>query len=444
MSATSNSEQMSSVVAAAKQARVASRVLARLSVEVRNEVLSAEAEAVERNAARILEANAEDVRRASAVVADGKMSEALLARLRTSEKGIAEMAMRIRDVVRLPDPLGKELLATQLDQELVLSKITVPLGVVGVVFEARPEVIPQVASLALKSGNALLLKGGSEAALTNEVLIAIWREVLSRFPAVPQESIHLLQTRTEVMEMLALDREIDLIVPRGSREFVGYVSTHSRIPVLGHGEGICHVYVDRIADIGKAMAITVDSKVQYPAACNSAETLLVHEATAKEFLPQIVRKLTVAGVEVRGCARTIAFAANENVRPAKEADWSTEYSDLILSVRVVDSIEDAIEHIHRYGSRHTETIVTEDSGAASKFLDEIDAAGVFHNASTRFADGYRYGFGAELGISNSKLHARGPVGIEGLTSYKYKLTGNGQTVAEYASGEKRFLHRRIV
>lgn len=444
MSATSSSEQMSPVVVAAKQARTASRVLARLSVEVRNEVLSAAADAIERNGAKILEANAEDVRRAGPAVADGKMSAALLARLRTSEKGIAEMAMRIRDVVRLPDPLGKELLATQLDQELVLSKITVPLGVVGVVFEARPEVIPQVASLALKSGNALLLKGGSEAASTNEVLIAIWRDVLSRFPAVPQDAIYLLQTRTEVMEMLALDREIDLIVPRGSREFVEYVSTHSRIPVLGHGEGICHVYVDRGADLDKAISITVDSKVQYPAACNSAETLLVHEAIAKQFLPQIVRKLTLAGVEVRGCARTIAFAANENVRPATEADWSTEYSDLILSVRVVESLQDAIEHIHRYGSRHTETIVTEDARAASKFLDEIDAAGVFHNASTRFADGYRYGFGAELGISNSKLHARGPVGIEGLTSYKYKLTGNGQTVAEYASGEKRFLHRRIV
>jgi glutamate-5-semialdehyde dehydrogenase len=377
-------------------------------------------------------------------VASGKMSSALFARLRIGESGIAEMAMRIRDVERLPDPLGRELLATQLDQGLLLSKISVPLGVIGVVFESRPDVIPQVAALALKSGNAILLKGGAEATETNETLVAIWREVLARFPTVPQESVHLLHSRAEVMEILTLDREIDLLVPRGSREFVEFIAANSRIPVLGHGEGICHVYVDREADISKAMAITVDSKVQYPAACNSAETLLVHEAIAKQFVPQIVQKLTMAGVEVRGCARTIALAANENVHPAAEDDWATEYSDLILSVRVVDTIDDAIAHIHKYGSRHTESIVTEDSAAAKKFLDEVDAAGVFHNASTRFADGYRYGFGAELGISNSKLHARGPVGIDGLTSYKYKLSGNGHTVAEYAKGEKRFLHRRIV
>jgi glutamate-5-semialdehyde dehydrogenase len=444
MSAPSNSPQLSPVVEAARQARLASRALACLAGELRNTILSAAAAAIEKNGARILEANAEDCRRATPEVTSGKMSAALFARLRISENGIAEMAMRIRDVERLPDPLGNELFAMQLDQDLILSKVSVPLGVIGVVFESRPDVVPQVAALALKSGNALILKGGAEASATNEVLVAIWRDVLSRFPGVPQDSIRLLQSRAEVMELLALDREIDLIVPRGSREFVEYVAHNSRIPVLGHGEGLCHVYVDRAADIHKAIAITIDSKVQYPAACNSAETLLVHASIAKQFVPQIVQKLTVAGVEIRGCARTIALAANENVRPATEADWATEYSDLILSVRVVDTLEDAVAHIHRYGSRHTEAIVTEDAGAARQFLDEIDAASVFHNASTRFADGYRYGFGAEIGISNSKLHARGPVGIEGLTSYKFKLTGNGQTVAEYVSGKRRFLHRRIV
>ena len=443
MSAPSNSPQPSSVVEAARQARIASRVLARSSVDLRNQVLAAAAGAMEKNSSRILEANAEDSRRAMPDVASGKMSSALFARLRISETGIAEMAMRIRDVERLPDPIGQQLSATQLDQGLVLTKVTVPLGVIGFVFESRPDVVPQVASLALKSGNALLLKGGAEASETNEVLVAIWREVLSQFPSIPRESIHLLHSRAEVMEILTLDREIDLIVPRGSREFVEFVAHNSRIPVLGHGEGICHVYVDSSADIAKAISITIDSKVQYPAACNSAETLLVHESIAKQFVPRIVQKLTMAGVEVRGCSRTIALAANENVRLATELDWATEYSDLILSVRVVDTLDDAIVHIHNYGSRHTESIVTEDFDAAQRFLNEIDAASVFHNVSTRFADGYRYGFGAEVGISNSKLHARGPVGIEGLTSYKYKLKGNGHTVAEYAKGEKRFLHRKI-
>src|SRR5579863_710771 len=342
MSAPSNSSQVSFVVEAARQARAASRVLARLSNNLRNDILSAAASAIESNAARILEANAEDCRRATPDVTSGKMSAALFARLRIGETGIADMATRIRDVERLPDPLGIELFSMQMDQQLILSKVSVPLGVVGVVFESRPDVVPQVASLALKSGNALLLKGGAEAAETNEILVAIWREVLSNFPSVPKDSIHLLQSRAEVMEILALDREIDLIVPRGSREFVEFVAANSRIPVLGHGEGICHVYVDRAADIDKAIAITIDSKVQYPAACNSAETLLVHEAISKEFVPQIVQKLTMSGVEVRGCARTIALAANENVRPATEDDWATEYSDLILSVRVVDSLHDAI------------------------------------------------------------------------------------------------------
>jgi glutamate-5-semialdehyde dehydrogenase len=301
-------------------------------------------------------------------------------------------------------------------------------------------VIPQVASLALKSGNALILKGGAEAMHTNEMLIELWRGCLEGFPSVQADVVQLLHTRADVMELLTLHRDVDLIIPRGSREFVEFVARNSRVPVLGHGEGICHVYVDRAADLEKAIRITLDSKTQYPAACNAAETVLVHEGIAQRFLPPVVAELKAAGVEVRGCAKTLALSKGHDIAPAKEADWATEYSDLILSIKVVSSFDEALAHIGQYGSGHTEAIVTEDAEAARRFMEEIDAAGVFHNASTRFADGFRYGLGAELGISTSKLHARGPVGLEGLTTYKYKLIGDGHIVAEYSRGTRRFKH----
>jgi glutamate-5-semialdehyde dehydrogenase len=431
------------VAKVARRAREAARALARLSAEARNEVLLAAAKAIEENQEKILAANVVDCRAAEAAVAAGEMSAAMLARLRVSERGVAQMAKQVREVAGLPDPLGRRLAATELDEGLMLYKESCPLGVVGIVFESRPEVVPQVASLALKSGNALILKGGSEAAHSNEALVSIWRECLGRFPGVPQDSVNLLQTRADVLELLALDRDVDLIIPRGSRELVEFVAKNSRVPVLGHGEGICHVYVDRAADLQKALAVTYDAKVQYPAVCNAAETLLVDEAIAGEFLPKMVANLEQAGVEIRGCPRTIALLPAAAIVPATEQDWSTEYSDLILSVKIVSGLDEAIEHINRYGSRHTETIVTEDAAAAARFMTEVDAAGVFQNASTRFADGYRYGFGAELGISNSKLHARGPMGLEGLTTYKFKLFGKGHTVAEYAKGEKKFTHRPL-
>jgi glutamate-5-semialdehyde dehydrogenase len=266
---------------------------------------------------------------------------------------------------------------------------------------------------------------------------------LIRFQGVPPNSINLLQSRADVKELLTQHRDVDLIVPRGSYELVNYITEHSRIPVLGHGEGICHVYVDRAADIAKAVDIIYDAKVEYPAVCNAAETLLVHEAIAAEFLPQAVRKLAAAGVEIRGDSKTVSVLPGVSILPAIEKDWSTEYLDLILSIKVVANLDEAIEHINTYGSRHTDAIVTEDSEAAARFMNEVDSASVFQNASTRFADGFRYALGAELGISNSKLHARGPMGLEGLTTYKYKLFGRGQTVAEYTKGEKKFTHRRL-
>jgi glutamate-5-semialdehyde dehydrogenase len=371
------------------------------------------------------------------------MSKSLFKRLQTSERGVAEMAAHVRGVAALPDPLGRELAVTALDDDLTLYKISCPLGVFAVIFEARPEVLPQIASLALRSGNAVLLKGGSEAEHTNTVLEAVWREALSAFPEIPPDAVTLLHTREDVNELLKLDDLVDLVVPRGSQSFVRYIMAHSRIPVLGHGEGICHVYLDRAADPAKALAIALDSKVQYAAACNAAETVLVHAEAAPKLLPELVGKFLAAGVEVRGCERTRALVPNAKVVAATEEDWATEYSDLIISIKVVASLNEAIEHVNRWGSKHTDTIVTEDAAAAREFMDRVDAAGVYHNASTRFSDGFRYGLGAELGIATGKTHARGPVGLEGLTTYKYKLAGNGHTVASYSSGERTFKHRHL-
>lgn len=443
MSGTTPTAARVDVAASVRAAREASRKLALLSGDVRQAILLATADALEASSEKILAANALDCSAAEKLVSAGTMSPALFARLRIKPGGVAEMAVRVREVANLSDPLGKSLAATELDEGLILRKETCPLGVIAVVFEARPDVVPQLVSLALKSGNALLLKGGTEAANSNECIVSVCKDALRSSSEVPQDSIQLLQSRSDVMELLQLEGQVDLLIPRGSKEFVSFIERHSRIPVLGHGEGICHVYVDEAADIHKAVSIAVDSKVQYPAACNAAETLLVHAKIAPAFLPKIVAELKKANVEIRGCPRVLSLLPGENVLPATEQDWSTEYSDLILSVKIVDSQDDALDHIHTYGSKHTDCIVTEDPQAADRFLREVDAAGVFHNASTRFADGYRYGLGAEVGISNGKLHARGPMGLEGLTTYKYKLQGHGHTVAAYATGARHFKHKPL-
>lgn len=432
-----------SVASIAHRARLASREVAKLSLDARNGVLLSAANAIENGYARIREANALDCAAAEPDVAAGKMSSALFKRLQVTEAGVAQMAKQAREVARLTDPLGRRLAATQLDDGLVLYRESCPLGVVGVIFESRPDVVPQLASLALKSGNAAIMKGGSEAKETSETLVMIWRECLAKFPAVPADSINLLHSRADVLELLAQESNVDLIIPRGSYELVRFITDHTRIPVLGHSEGICHVYVDRGADMRKAIDVTYDSKVQHPAVCNAAETLLVHEAVAREFLPKIVAKLKEAGVEIRADGKTRALLPGESLVAATDKDWATEYGDLILSVKVVADLSEAIGHINSHGSHHTDAIVTEDADAARRFMNEVDSAGVFQNASTRFADGYRYGFGAEVGISTSKLHARGPMGLEGLTTYKYKLYGNGHTVAEYATGEKKFKHTSL-
>lgn len=443
MSYTVQTVEREDVRSIARGARTAARRLAVIPDARRNEVLLAAATAIEERQAEILAANKLDCDAAAGDVAALKMSGTLFKRLQTSELGIEEMATRVRDVAALADPLDRQLAVTELDDDLTLYKVSCPLGVVGIVFEARPEVVSQIASLTLKSGNAVLLKGGAEARRTNETLVEIWRDVLHSFPDVPDEAINLLRTREDVTEMLALDADIDLIIPRGSAQFVQYVTEHSRIPVLGHGEGICHVYVDQNADVDKALDIAFDAKVQYPAVCNAMETLLVHLKVAEHFVPAITERFHGAGVEIRGCSRVAQIARAVEIIPATEDDWHTEYSDLIVSIKIVDSANEAIEHINHYGSKHTEAIVTEDRTAAAQFMNEVDAASVLQNASTRFADGFRYGFGAELGISTGKLHARGPVGLDGLTTYKYKLIGNGHTVASYSNGERYFKHRSV-
>jgi len=443
MSVVQKQLEVSDIQHSVRRARRAAHVLAALSGERRDEALLAAAKAIESRSAEILAANEKDCAAALPAVESGEMSRTMFARLRTTERGIVEMAERVRDVARLPDPLHRRLAATELDDHLVLYKESCPLGVVGVIFEARPEVVPQVASLALKSGNAVCLKGGAEAAESNAVLVSIWREALEPFADIPSDSVVLLRSREDVALILTMHGEIDMIVPRGSEQFVRYITENSRIPVLGHGEGICHVYIHQDADLQKAFDVALDSKVQYPAACNSAETLLVHRDIAAAFLPQMIAQFRAAGVEVRGDSRTLEFAGGQGVLPATEEDWKKEYSDLIISIKIVDGVNEAIEHINRYGSRHTESIVTESHDVAARFMEFVDAAGVFQNASTRFSDGFRYGLGAELGVSTGKLHARGPVGLEGLTTYKYKLFGEGQTVASYNKGHRTFKHRSI-
>jgi glutamate-5-semialdehyde dehydrogenase len=313
--------------------------------------------------------------------------------------------------------------------------------VLGVIFEARPDAVVQISSLALKSGNGVILKGGKEAIRSCEALVNAIRQGLVQTEIDPAV-VQLLTTREETLELLKLDPFVDLIIPRGSNSFVRFVQENTRIPVLGHADGICHLYIDQAADIPKAVTIAIDAKIQYPAACNAIETLLVHQAIAQDFLTQAGKALQAKNVELRGDETTRAIL--NQVAPATEADWSTEYSDLILSIKVVDSLETAIAHINTYGSRHTEAIVTEDSQAAATFMAQVDAAGVYHNCSTRFADGFRYGFGAEVGISTQKMPPRGPVGLEGLVTYKYQLVGDGHIAATYTgTAAKSFTHHDL-
>ncbi len=424
------------LVAIARATREAARKLALLSVEAKNEAIEAIAAALETDAADILAANAADCQAAEV---EG-IAKPLYNRLKLDEMKLKAAIAGVRDVGKLSDPVGNVQIHRELDEGLVLKRVTCPLGVLGVIFEARPDALVQITSLAIKSGNGVILKGGKEAARSCEALIKAIHRGLEK-TAVSPEAVQLLTTREETLELLKLDEYVNLIIPRGSNSFVRFVQENTRIPVLGHAEGICHVYIDKAADIQKAVEITTDAKTQYPAACNAVETLLVHAEIAPAFLPLVAEALSARHVELRGDDRVreiISAAA------ATEEDWATEYSDLILAIKIVDSLEEAIDHITAYGSKHTEAIVTEDRAAAEAFLGQVDAAGVFHNCSTRFADGFRYGFGAEVGISTQQMPPRGPVGLEGLVTYKYQIAGNGDVVATYSGKDaKSFTHRDL-
>ncbi len=359
-----------------------------------------------------------------------------MARLKLDDPKLAAAIDGVRKVASLSDPLGCRQLRRELDQGLVLERVSVPLGVVGVIFEARPDAVMQIASLAIRSGNGALLKGGSEARCTNEAVMEALQAGLAASP-VSADALALLTTRQESLALLRLDGLVDLIIPRGSNELVRFIQDNTRIPVLGHADGVCHLYVDAAADVDKAVRVAVDSKSQYPAACNAIETLLVHRSIAQPFLAAALPAFAAAGVQLRGDAESVALGVAE---AATEEDWSTEYLDLILAVKLVDDLEAATDHIRSYGSRHTEVILTEDAQAADRFLAAVDSAGIYHNCSSRFADGFRYGFGAEVGISTQTLPPRGPVGLEGLVTYRYRLRGEGHIAADYANGSRVFTH----
>ena len=407
-------------------AQAAALELAQKSDATRSEGLRAIADAVLERSDEILAANEKDVAEAEEMLEAGEYSQALVDRLKLDETKLESIAEMVRSVADQEDPLGKTLAARELDEDLELYKVSVPIGVLGTVFESRPDALVQIAALSLKSGNSVILKGGSEALHSNRVLYDIIEEVTSD---VADGWVQLIEAHAEVDAVLEMDEAIDLLMPRGSTEFVRYIQDNTKIPVLGHTEGICHVYVDDEADLAMGEDVAFDAKVQYPAVCNAVETLLVHEDVAEAFLPDMIERYESADVEVRGDERTREIA---DVKAATEADWETEYGDLIISIKVVSDRNAAIDHVNTYGSKHTESIITEDPDSAAAFMQSIDASSVFHNASTRFADGYRYGLGAEVGISTGKIHARGPVGLEGLTTTKYYLEGDGQLVASYA------------
>ena len=408
------------------KAKEASKKTAVLDSEIKNQALIAMAKALELNKASIFEANQKDLEEASVLLQNGELSKSLFNRLKLDDNKMRDMIQGIVDISKLDDPIGKTLLVRELDEGLILKKITCPIGVLGIIFEARPDVISQISALALKSSNVVILKGGKEAINTNKAIMNIIQEAISKIDGLPANIITQVFTRDDVAEMLKCDKHIDLIIPRGGNSLVKYIKENTKIPVLGHADGICHLFIDKSADFDKALNIAIDSKTQYPSACNSIETLLIHKDFPK--YSKLLDNLRNAGIEL----------------VSNPESWYIEYSDKILSYKLVDSVEDAVMHINTYSSGHTDGIITEDKISADYFLSAVDSAGVYHNVSTRFADGFRYGFGAEVGISTNKTHARGPVGLEGLTIYKYTLEGNGQIVKDYVDGKKKFTHKDIV
>jgi len=428
-------EPSAELLSRAAAVRRSAMALGQLSDAARRAALGAMADALAADQQAILAANQADL---DAAAAEG-LAEALVARLKLDATKLSGAIEGVRQVAALADPIGVRQLHTELDAGLVLERVSVPLGVLGVIFEARPDAVMQIAALAIRSGNGALLKGGREAARSCAAIMAALKRGLAASSA-SADALELLTSREESLALLKLDGLVDLIIPRGSNALVRFIQDNTRIPVLGHADGICHLYIDAAADLGEALRVAIDSKTQYPAACNAIETLLLHQQIAGPFLGEAIPAFAAAGVELRGDAPSMALGVSH---AASDDDWSSEYSDLILAVKVVEGVEEALEHIRRYGSRHTDAICTRDGAVADRFLTAVDSAGVYLNCSTRFADGFRYGFGAEVGISTQTLPPRGPVGLEGLVTYRYRLRGQGHIAADYASGTRQFSHRSL-
>lgn len=410
--------------------------MAATTIEDRNAALKAVITALLSNKEAILAANKKDLDEAE----KSHVDVPVLKRLKFNEDKLNDVIRGIEDVISLPDPLGSVQMKRELDSDLLLIRESCPIGVIGVIFEARPDAMIQISTLCIKSGNCAILKGGSETLYTNrEIFQTIHHAVIDS--GLPKNCIFQAEARSEISELLSCHDSVDLLIPRGSNSFVQYIMNHTKIPVMGHADGICHIYADKDLDVEKAVKIIIDSKTQYTAVCNAAETLLVHKDAAEALLPVLSKAFREKNVEVRGTAAVQQIISCNN---ATEEDFKTEYLDFIISVKIVDDLEEAIVHINRYGSHHTDCIITENAATAEKFMQYVDSAGVYQNCSTRFADGYRYGFGAEVGISTGKLHARGPVGLEGLCTYKYKLFGNGNIVADYAEGRKSFHFKDLI
>ncbi|KAJ3567509.1 hypothetical protein NPX13_g6742 [Xylaria arbuscula] len=437
---------------AASEAKSASHILATLPAAARNEALTSIHAALSEAKDDILAANARDLEAARRAAENGQLSQSLVSRLDLGKKGKWEdMLKGILDVRELEDPVGKVTLRTKLDDGLEMTRVTCPIGVLLIIFEARPEVIANIASLAVKSGNAAILKGGKE---STESFVAISKVISSALEKsqVPNNAIQLVTTRDVIPQLLDLDQYIDLVIPRGSNELVRYIKSNTKIPVLGHADGLCSIFLEQSADPKMAAEVIVDSKTSYPAACNSLETLLVQQSAIETLLPSVAEALIAKGVVLR-CdkateevlANKLSAASSSNLQDAIAADFDTEFLSLTLAVKAVADLDEAIAHINTHGSKHTDVILTSSSELAEKFMSSVDAAGVYWNASTRFADGMRYGFGTEVGISTNKIHSRGPVGLEGLMIYKYKIRGQGHVTAVYGEGEgkKSFKHERL-
>ena len=408
----------------AHKMKLVSPFLAATTGEQRNAALAALAEALKANREQIFAANKIDLARAE----ENNIKGAVIKRLKFDEGKLQSVIDGIAQLISLPDPIGRKQIMREMDAGLVLTRVSCPIGVIGVIFEARPDALVQISSLLIKSGNCAILKGGKETAETNRTLFSIINKSVIE-AGLPEGCLLQAEQHNEISELLSCDRDVDLLIPRGSNAFVRYIMDNTKIPVMGHADGICHIYVDKDCDPAKALPIIVDAKCQYTAACNAVETLLVDRAIAGTFLPEVREALINAGVKIRGTREVSEIIPCEIMG---EEDFRTEYLELIISVKLVDGVKEAVDHINRFGSHHTDAILTECEETAEYFMQMVDSAGVYQNCSTRFADGFRYGFGAEVGISTSKIHARGPVGLEGLMTYKYRINGSGQIVGDYA------------